>query len=124
LAQLGALVSGFVGILHVNGTPLERALLEHLTEFQAFRGPDARDIWIDGSVGFGHTLLKTCPESERQPLSLNSEIWIVADCRMDARSALIAELERHGHHDVAKPRMLSSPFARTVFGKKIASIIY
>jgi asparagine synthase (glutamine-hydrolysing) len=96
-------VSGFVGILHVDGRPLERPLLEHLTEFQKFRGPDGQNVWMDGAVGFGHTLLKTYPESERevQPLSLDGKTWIVADCRVDARPALIAELARRGHHDLA-----------------------
>jgi asparagine synthase (glutamine-hydrolysing) len=97
-------VSGFAGILHVDGTPVERPLLERLTKFQTFRGPDAQSVWVDGSVGFGHTLLKTSPESERerQPFSLDGETWIVADCRVDARPALIAELAGRGHYDIAE----------------------
>jgi asparagine synthase (glutamine-hydrolysing) len=97
-------VSGFAGIAHLDGSPVDRPLVERLTEFQKFRGPDAQNIWMDGSVGFGHTLLKTCPESERehQPLSVDGETWIVADCRVDARLVLIAELEGRGHHHIAE----------------------
>jgi asparagine synthase (glutamine-hydrolysing) len=97
-------VSGFVGILHVNGRPLDRSLLECLTKFQRFRGPDGQNVWLGGAIGLGHTLLKTCPESERdcQPLSLDGRSWIVADCRVDARPALIAELASRGHHDLAQ----------------------
>ena len=97
-------MSGFAGIIHLDGSPVDRSLLERLTEFQKFRGPDAQDIWTGGPVGLGHTLLKTCPESEseRQPLSLDGEIWIVADCRVDARFALIEKLERQGHRNVSQ----------------------
>jgi asparagine synthase (glutamine-hydrolysing) len=88
-----------VGIVHLDGEPVERDLLERLTNFQKFRGPDAQGIWLDGAVGFGHTLLKITPESEHecQPLRLN-DTWIVADCRVDARLALISELQARGHH--------------------------
>jgi asparagine synthase (glutamine-hydrolysing) len=97
-------VSGFAGILHMDGSPVDRPLLERLTEFQKFRGSDAQNNWVDGSVGFGHTLLRISPESEheRQPLSLDGKTWIVADCRVDARPELIAELARSGHHDLAR----------------------
>jgi asparagine synthase (glutamine-hydrolysing) len=97
-------VSGFVGILHLDGSPMDRSVVERLTEFQKFRGPDAQKSWVNGCVGLGHTLLRTCRESEResQPFSLNGETWIVADCRVDARAALIANLEEHGHHNIAE----------------------
>ena len=91
-------MSGFVGIVQLDGRPVEYELLERLTNFQKFRGPDAQSIWLDGAVGFGHSLLKTTPESENehQPLRLN-DTWIVADCRVDARHALISELQARGH---------------------------
>jgi asparagine synthase (glutamine-hydrolysing) len=97
-------VSGFAGILHMDGSLVDRPLLERLTEFQKFRGSDAQNNWVDGSVGFGHTLLRISPESEfeRQPLSLDGKTWIVADCRVDARPELIAELAKSGHHDIAR----------------------
>ena len=97
-------MSGFAGILHLDGSPMDRSVVERLTEFQKFRGPDAQKSWVNGCVGFGHTLLKTCRESEResQPFSLNGETWIVADCRVDARVALIAKLEERGHHNIAE----------------------
>jgi asparagine synthase (glutamine-hydrolysing) len=94
-------MSGFVGIVELDGRPVEHDLLERLTNFQKFRGPDARGIWLDGAVGFGHTLLKTTPESEHecQPLRLN-DTWIVADCRVDARLELISELQARGQHKI------------------------
>ncbi len=89
-------MSGFVCILHRDGAPIERALLQSLTDFLSYRGPDARESWIDGSIGMGHALLRTTHESksERQPASLEGRYWIVADARLDAREQLIVELHR------------------------------
>ncbi|PYT63441.1 MAG: asparagine synthetase B [Acidobacteria bacterium] len=94
-------MSGFVCILHRDGAPIERALLQFLTHFLSYRGPDARESWIDGSIGMGHALLRTTQESksERQPASLEGRYWIVADARLDAREQLIAEL-RHAKREV------------------------
>jgi asparagine synthase (glutamine-hydrolysing) len=95
-------VSGFAGILHLDRAPVERQLLQRLTNFQAFRGPDAQQVWLAEYVGFGHTLLRTTEESEHeyQPFSLDGKTLIVADARVDARLDLIAELHAHGHEDV------------------------
>ncbi len=89
-------MSGFVCILHRDGAPIERALLQSLTDFLSYRGPDARESWIDGSIGMGHALLRTTHESksERQPACIEGRYWIVADARLDTREQLIAELHR------------------------------
>ena len=89
-------MSGFVCILHGDNAPIERALLESLTHFLSFRGPDAREVCLDGAVGMGHALLRTTHEAiaERQPASLEGRYRIVADARLDAREELIAELHR------------------------------
>src|SRR5579872_4894358 len=88
-------MSGIVGIVQLDESPVEHRTLQALTDSLAFRGPDAQQIWVDGPVGFGHTLLKTTAESEteHQPFSLDGATWIVADARLDARPDLIAKLE-------------------------------
>lgn len=93
-------MSGIVGILHGDGAPVEQALLERLTAFMAFRGPDAQAIWLDGSVGFGHTMLRTTFEAakEQQPYSLDGRVWITGDVRVDARAELIGKLRAKGRH--------------------------
>jgi len=95
-------MSGIVGILNLDGAPIEPHLLQKLTDFLAFRGPDAKQTWLDGHVGFGHTLLKTTRESanEKQPFSLDAGTWIVADARVDGRQDLIAKLQAHAHVDL------------------------
>ena len=87
-------LSGFVCILSGDNAPIERALLQSLTGFLSFRGPDGQNIWTDRSIGMGHTLLRTTYESknELQPLGLEERYWIVADARLDAREELIEEL--------------------------------
>lgn len=89
-------MSGFICIVHGDNAPIDRALLQSLTDFLSFRGPDAQNIWMDHSIGMGHTLLRTIHESknERQPLGIEERYWIVADARLDAREELIAELRR------------------------------
>jgi len=94
-------VSGFVAILSNDGSPSDVDLLGQLTHFLAFRGPDAQQVWAEGPVGLGHTLLRVRPEAEheRQPLSLDRRVWIVADARVDGRGELISALARESGGD-------------------------
>src|SRR5438552_13183588 len=91
-------MSGIVGIVNFEGAPVDRALLRRMTDFMTFRGPDEQRIWVDGNVGFGHTLLRTTFESEHehQPFTLDGRVWIVADARVDAQADLIAKLASRG----------------------------
>jgi len=91
-------MSGITGILNLDGAPVDRGLLTAMTKFMTFRGPDAQRIWIEGNVGFGHTLLRTTAESEheQQPFTLDGRVWIVADARVDAQEDLIAKLAARG----------------------------
>lgn len=65
-----------------------------MTEVMTFRGPDAQTVWSQGFVGFGHTLLQTTWESaaESQPFTLDRQVWIVADARIDDRQTLTEKL--------------------------------
>jgi asparagine synthase (glutamine-hydrolysing) len=86
--------------MHEDGALIEAALLQSLTDFLSFRGPDAREIWLDGSIGMGHALLQTTHEAktERQPASLERRYKIVADARIDARDDLINDLRSAGRN--------------------------
>ena len=87
-------MSGFIGIFSSDGAPVDSELLNRLTDSLTFRGPDARALWSQGSVGFGHTLFRTTWEAqyERQPFTLDQQVWIVADARVDAREDLVRKL--------------------------------
>ena len=92
-------MSGIVGVLGVRGETPDRSLFQTLTQFMAFRGPDAQQTWVGDGVAFGHALLSIEPPSanQQQPLSLDGKVWIVADARLDARADLFSELQSAGH---------------------------
>jgi asparagine synthase (glutamine-hydrolysing) len=91
-------MSGIVGIYNRDGAPVDRALLRALAHFLSYCGPDARDTWTGEGVGLGHALLRTTRESlgERQPATLDGNLCITADARLDSRAELLAELESAG----------------------------
>ncbi|MDJ1176801.1 asparagine synthetase B family protein [Roseofilum capinflatum] len=91
-------MSGILGIVNADQAPVDRELLARMTGYMTFRGPDVQRIWAEGSVGFGHTLLRTTDESENetQPLTVDQRVWIVADARVDGRSELIQSLQDRG----------------------------
>jgi asparagine synthase (glutamine-hydrolysing) len=88
-------MSGIVGLVNLDGAPVDRELLSQMTAFLSFRGPDAQEVWVEDNVGFGHAMLRTTweGETERQPLTLDGKVWLTADARIDGRAQLIAELE-------------------------------
>src|ERR1700735_3533970 len=90
-------MSGIVGIFRRDGGPVDRGLLEAMTDFLSYRGPDGADTWTTGCVGLGHVLLRTTlsttREMERQPLTLDDEKWISADARLDGRGELERKLD-------------------------------
>jgi len=91
-------MSGIVGIINLDGASVDRTLLQRMTQFMTYRGPDAQQVWYEGNVGFGHTMLRTTfeAETERQPLSLDGQVWLTADARIDGRDELIEKLKVKG----------------------------
>ena len=89
-------MSGIVGILHRDGAPIDRVLLQSLVDFLAYRGADGRECWADTSIGLRHTLLRTTRESdsERQPAGQADQYWITADAMLDGRVELLEKLDR------------------------------
>jgi asparagine synthase (glutamine-hydrolysing) len=97
-------MSGIVGLVNFDGSGVELGLIQRLTDFLEFRGPDHRQIWVKDNVAFGHTLFKTTDEFERdcQPLTLDGQSWIVADARIDARDELAAALNCADEQQIAR----------------------
>jgi len=95
-------MSGIAGICKLDGGSIDHPLLERMTQWLAFRSPDAQQVWTEGPVGFGHTLLATSRafSTEHQPRT-REEVSVVADLRLDARSELIAALEAHAWVELA-----------------------
>jgi asparagine synthase (glutamine-hydrolysing) len=95
-------MSGIVGILNLDGFPVDHSLLSRMTDYLSFRGQEAQETWSQGAVGLGHTLLQTVDDTrpDCQPLSLDSQVWITADARIDGRPELRRELSRRGSRDL------------------------
>lgn len=89
-------MSGFAGIVNLDGAPVSERLAQNMAAAIAFRGPDATSAWCGRGATFTHALLRTTPEaaSERQPLTLDGQVWIVGDARVDGRRDLAEALER------------------------------
>lgn len=87
-------MSGILGLIHIDGAPVDPSLLRRMNEVMTSRGPDAQTVWSRGFVGFGHTLLRTTWESaaEVQPYTIDDRVWIVADARIDDRQNTIEKL--------------------------------
>jgi asparagine synthase (glutamine-hydrolysing) len=83
-------MSGIAGLINADGKPINERLLRQMTDFMAYRGPDAQETWSDGCAGFGHALLSATqePSQQRQPFSLDHRIWITSDARIDGRAEL------------------------------------
>ncbi len=107
-------MSGFVGIVNGSGAPVDSRLLRRLTEFMSYRGPDAREIWVDEAVGFGRARLRTKQESatDRLACSLDSRLWIVGDVRLDARSDLLDRLHCRGLEPESDLKLLLRAYDR------------
>jgi asparagine synthase (glutamine-hydrolysing) len=91
-------MSGIAGIVQLDGAPIDRSLINRMTVYLAFRGPDARGVWTGGEAGLGQSLLRTTEEAEHEqrPATLDGLVWITADARVDGRAELIRELRAGG----------------------------
>ena len=92
-------MSGIAGIYYLDGRPVEGMDVQRMIDSIAHRGPDGCGVWTDGSVGLGHRMLWTTPESlhEKLPLTNKSgDLTITADARIDNRDELISALNFNG----------------------------
>ncbi len=70
---------GIAGLWHRDGKPVDRVLLDRMTDSLEHRGPDDRGTYIDGSVGLGHRRLSIIDLSSaaHQPMStVDGALWI------------------------------------------------
>lgn len=109
-------MSGIAGVFNLNGAPVDARLVASMADALRFRGPDARTVWVDGNVGFAHTLLCTNEGAspEVQPCSLDGAVWIVADARVDARAELVTALaakERTGLASASDAELILHAYA-------------
>ena len=85
-------MSGICGIYNLDGKPLPAETLDGMMATLSHRGPDGSGSWKEGSVGLGHLMLHTTPESLDETLPLrdaSGDLVITADARIDNREELL-----------------------------------
>jgi asparagine synthase (glutamine-hydrolysing) len=93
------IMSGIAGIYYLDGRPVETTDVVRMVDSIAHRGPDGSGVWTDGSIGLGHRMLWTTPESLHEKLPLTNktgDLTITADARIDNRDELIPTLNFNG----------------------------
>jgi asparagine synthase (glutamine-hydrolysing) len=91
-------MSGFAGIISLDGAPPDALLLHRMAERLTFRGPDGTHISTKPGAGFCFTFLRTgpAPQCASQPCSIDGRVWLLGDVRLDGRGDLRRKLEQHG----------------------------
>jgi asparagine synthase (glutamine-hydrolysing) len=95
---------GIAGIINKNGAPIDRGLLERMTERVHHRGPDGFGYDVSGNVGLGHRRLAIIDLSDggsqpmhssdgRLTITFNGEIYNYLEIREN--------LQRRGHRFVS-----------------------
>ncbi|HYW09488.1 MAG TPA: asparagine synthase-related protein [Longimicrobium sp.] len=87
-------MSGVVGVVNLDGAPVDGVLMARMVAALAFRAPDGLGTWMGGVVALGHSLLA-------QPgacglATLDGRVRIAADVRLDARGELVGRLRDAG----------------------------
>ncbi len=95
---------GIVGVVQLDGRPVDRTVIERMTEVLAHRGPDARGIALVQSdtvrAGLGHTRLKIVDLSDAagQPMANDDgTVWVVFNGEIYNFRELRSSLESRGH---------------------------
>lgn len=108
-------MSGIVGIFYRDNRLVDRADLERMVNILGHRGPDGQGIWQESSVGLGHRMLHTTPESLKEKLPLTNRtgaLVITADARIDNRAELIEtlNLSDRPHDQIADSQLILAAY--------------
>lgn len=104
-------MSGIVGLWWLDGRPVKRRRLMQAMDAMTHRGPHGSNVYIEGSIGLGHQLLRTTPEDAHpnQPLS-RGPFTLTADARVDNRKELHAQLTRGIAKDASDAEFILSAY--------------
>jgi asparagine synthase (glutamine-hydrolysing) len=98
-------MSGIAGIYSPGGRPVGDEI-GRMVGVMEHRGPDEQATWSEKSIGLGHCMLHTTPESNHASLpqkSAQSGCVITADARIDNRADLIQNLRLSSGRDQVIP---------------------
>gem|GEM_PF-6148691 len=82
-------MSGIIGIIRMDGQPVERRELVSMADQMPHRGPDGRTFHIQATVGLGHLWLRTSSRSAHNVEIGRNGVYITADARIDNRKKLV-----------------------------------
>ncbi len=102
------------GIWNFDGRPVDRNLLENLSESLKQQGPDGQSCHLDGSVALLYRPFHTTTESRRetQPYFSRRGFILTWDGRLDNRDDLIADLRSDLETDPTDIAIVASAFDR------------
>ena len=90
---------GIAGILNFDGAPVDRGVLERMTDIIAHRGPDSAGHWIDDGVGLGHrrlSIIDLSHEADQPMVSHAGSEIIVFNGEIYNYQGLARDLEANG----------------------------
>lgn len=93
-------MSGIVGIVNLDTSPVSPILLKRMTDTIAHRGPNGDGHWIEHNIGFGHRrlgVLDLAPGGQQPILSADQNLVLVFDGRIYNFREIRAELRAKGH---------------------------
>ncbi len=92
-------MSGFVGLLSLDGSAIDPRVLHRLTDALAYFAPDGAAARASGPIGLGFAALRTTrpgPDERNAPAPMPTSdghgSWIVADAMLDDREQLVRDL--------------------------------
>ncbi|MDY7031664.1 MAG: asparagine synthase-related protein [Thermodesulfobacteriota bacterium] len=88
-------MSGICGIFYTDGKSVPQEILDEIMTTLSHRGVDGSGVWREGTVGLGHQMLHTTPESLHETLPFkdsSANLVITADARIDNRNELFEAL--------------------------------
>jgi asparagine synthase (glutamine-hydrolysing) len=91
---------GIVGVVNLNGEPVDSSLLLRMRDSMIHRGPDDEGAYVDGSIGLGHRRLSIIDltEAGRQPMvNEDGTLRLVYNGEVYNFQELRTELEQGGH---------------------------
>lgn len=106
-------MSAIAGIYNLNQQPVDRATLIRMIDVLEHRGSDDSGVWLNGSVGFGHRMLWTTPESLIEKLPAEMGHWVItADARLDNREELIQRLRLDRSRKIADSELILAAYQK------------
>ncbi|MDB9311890.1 asparagine synthase-related protein [Spirulina sp. CS-785/01] len=85
-------MSGFCGIFQRDQTPVNQLDLQQMAARLRCRGEGEGQVWLKEAVGLGYSLGYLGESHPQQPFTLDGQVYIIADGRIDDRQRLQDQL--------------------------------